>query len=50
MIDGLKLKEKYNLTIEEYKAICNRVHELEEMEKRGLVISRCNGTLKSTKK
>lgn len=50
MIDEVKLREKYNLSIKEYEAICERTDELVAFEeKSGLVISRCNGTLKSTK-
>ena len=46
MIDEVKLREKYNLSIKEYEAICERTDELVAFEeKSGFVISRCNGTL-----
>ena len=51
MIDKNKLKEKYNLSIEEYEAICGRVYNLLSFEETtGTVISRCNGSLASTKR
>ena len=51
MIDENKLKEKYDLSIKEYEAICNRVHNLLSFEeKSGAIIGRCNGNLNSTEK
>lgn len=51
MINETLLAEKYHLTEVEYKAICKRVHELDELETRShIVVNRCNGTLKSTRK
>lgn len=51
MIDEIKLKDKYGLSFKEYEAICSRIDELAESEeKSGIVINRCNGTLKSTRR
>ena len=51
MINEVLLKEKYKLTKAEYEAIRNRVHELADLENHNhIVIGRCNGTLKSTRK
>lgn len=50
MINETLLKQKYNLTKTEYEAIRDRVFELEKLEDYNhTVISRCNGTLKSTR-
>lgn len=51
MVDVEKLKSKYNLSLNEYEAIYARVFELEKLEDfNGIIIGRCNGTLKSTKR
>lgn len=49
-IDEAKLKDKYGLSLREYEAICDRTDNLLKFEETtGTVISRCNGSLKSTK-